>query len=110
MSEQLKPDKAPNRVRGETHLAVAGQALLLRPTFEALVAAEEELGSLFALVERAADGSLTIAEMAALVWHCTPAEGRPDRSTVGTALIEMGLAKATEPVRAILSQVVRGAA
>jgi hypothetical protein len=34
-------------------LLVDGSTVVLRPSFEALVAAEEELGPLFALVERA---------------------------------------------------------
>jgi hypothetical protein len=37
-----------NPVRGEASLVVAGQPRVLRPTFAALVAAEQELGSLFA--------------------------------------------------------------
>jgi hypothetical protein len=43
-----------NAVRGEASLRVGGEALVLRPSFAALVAAEAEIGSLFGLVERAA--------------------------------------------------------
>jgi hypothetical protein len=43
-----------NPARGEAALLIAGEILVLRPSFEALVAAEEELGPLFALIERAA--------------------------------------------------------
>ena len=60
----------PNALRGEAALFVCGERLMLRPTFSALVAAEEELGPLFALVERAAAGGLKLAEMVALFWHC----------------------------------------
>ena len=35
-----------------------------------LVRAEEELGSLFALVERAGQGELLLSEIAALFWFC----------------------------------------
>jgi hypothetical protein len=45
-----------NPARGEASLIAGGLALVLRPSFQALVAAEEELGPLFALVERAAEG------------------------------------------------------
>ena len=55
----------PNPLRGESALTVAGTAYVLRPSFENLVLAEAELGSLFALVERAAQGALTLAEMPA---------------------------------------------
>ena len=68
---------AANPLRGECALAVAGVNYVLRPSFENLVLAEAELGSLFALVERAAGGALTLTEMTALLWHCLPAEGRP---------------------------------
>ena len=59
-----------NAARGEVALVLGGETLRLRPSFAALVAAEAELGPLFALVERAAAGGLTLAEMAALFWHC----------------------------------------
>ena len=39
-----------NMARGEALIRVGGAELTLRPTFAALVAAEDELGSLFALV------------------------------------------------------------
>ncbi len=58
-----------NVLRGEAELRVGDAVLVLRPSFAALVAAEEELGPLFALVERAADGRLRIGELAALFWH-----------------------------------------
>ena len=97
-----------NPVRGETALVVAGVTHVLRPSFESLVLAEAELGSLFALVERAAQGALTLTEMSALVWHTLPPETRPDRAAVGQALLAMGLVAATQPVRAILAQVLQG--
>ena len=43
-----------NPLRGEAMLTILGEPCLLRPSFAALVAAEDELGPLFALVERAA--------------------------------------------------------
>ena len=101
-------NRPANELRGEACLVIAGEAHLLRPSFEHLVAAESELGSLFALVERAADGALTIAEIAALLWHCLPPEARPDRAAVGAAVIDMGLVKATQPVRAVLAQILEG--
>jgi len=101
---------AANPLRGESSLAVAGRHYVLRPSFENLVLAEAELGSLFALVERAAAGTLTMTEMTALLWHCLPAEGRPERIAVGQAVLAMGLVGATQPVRAVLAQVLQGEA
>ena len=100
---------AANPARGEASLLVGGELLVLRPSFEALVAAEEELGPLFALVERAADGGLKLSEMAALFWHCVAA--RPEgltRERVGAALAELGLAKATPALRMLLMQILQG--
>ncbi|MBU7579712.1 MAG: gene transfer agent family protein [Porphyrobacter sp.] len=99
-----------NPLRGEATLAVAGITHVLRPSFENLVLAEAELGSLFALVERAAAGALTLTEMTALLWHCLPAENRPDRAAVGQAVLAMGLIGATGPVRSVLAQVLQGEA
>ncbi|KPF63004.1 GTA-gp10 family protein [Porphyrobacter sp. AAP60] len=99
---------AANPLRGESGLQVAGVTYVLRPTFESLVLAEAELGSLFALVERAAQGGLTLTEMITLLWHSLPGETRPDRAAVGQALLAMGLVAATQPVRAVLAQVLQG--
>src|SRR4029078_13007801 len=64
---------AANPHRGEASLEGAGERVVLRPTFSALVAAEEELGSLFELVERAAAGALKLHEIAALFDHLSRA-------------------------------------
>lgn len=102
--------RSANPLRGEATLAVAGVSYVLRPSFESLVLAEAELGSLFALVERAAAGGMTLSDMTALLWHCLPAEHRPERVAVGEAVLGMGLVGATVPVRAVLSQVLQGQA
>lgn len=97
-----------NGLRGESTLAIAEATYVLRPSFENLVLAEAELGSLFALVERAAAGTLTLTDMTALLWHCLPSDTRPDRIAVGQAVLAMGLVGATAPVRAVLAQVLQG--
>lgn len=97
-----------NPHRGEASLEIDGKAHRLRPSFEALVAAEEEVGSLFQLVERASDGALTLSEITALLWHCLPLENRPDRDAVGRAVLAIGLVAATAPIRVILAQVLQG--
>ncbi|WP_379923169.1 GTA-gp10 family protein [Erythrobacter sp. R86502] len=101
---------AANALRGEGTLTVAGVSYVLRPSFENLVLAEAELGSLFALVERAAQGIMTLTEMTALLWHCFPSEARPERIAVGQAVLAMGLVGATVPVRNVLAQVLQGEA
>lgn len=98
-----------NPARGEAAIVVAGETLVIRPTFAALVAAEEELGPLFGLVERAAAGGLTLGELATLFWHCI-AE-RPEASTreqIGEALTEQGLARTTPVLKTLLTQILQG--
>lgn len=97
-----------NPARGEASLALADRAILLRPSFAALVAAEEELGPLFALVERAAEGRLGLAETATLFWHCAVPHGAVTREELGEAVLEMGLAAASVPLRQVLGQILQG--
>ena len=99
-----------NPARGEAALTIAGEERLLRPSFAALVAAEEELGPLFALVERASEGQLRLTEIAALFWHCLATPGRTTREQVGEAVMALGLAGAAKPLRALLAQILQGRA
>ena len=97
-----------NRVRGEAMLTIAGEARVLRPTFAALVATEEELGPLFALVERTGAGQLTLAEMTALFWHCLTDRTALTREDVGEAVVAQGLAACAVPLRALLGAILQG--
>ena len=89
-------------------MAIGGQPYLLRPTFDALVRAEDELGPLFALVERAGDGQLRLSEIAALFWHCLAERGELTREEVGGAVLAQGLAASARPLRTLLSEILKG--
>ena len=98
-----------NPYRGEASILVGGETLLLRPSFTALVAAEEELGSLFGLVERAAEGRLGLHEIAALFDHLSAA--RPaaiTRERIGDAVVEKGLSGISPVLRIVLGQILQG--
>ena len=97
-----------NSVRGEATLIIHEQPHVLRPTFAALVAAEEELGPLFALVERASAGQLRLGELAALFWHCLASPGALTHADVGEAVAVQGLAASAVPLRALLVQILQG--
>jgi hypothetical protein len=97
-----------NALRGEAAITIGGHERLLRPTFAALVAAEEELGSLFALVERAGEGRLRLAELATLFWHCLAERDGVTRDEVGEAVAAHGLAASARPLRALLQQILQG--
>ncbi len=97
-----------NPLRGETSLAIAGTQRTLRPSFAALVAAEEELGPLFALVERAAAGQLRLAELTALFWHCLTDRTNLTREQLGEVVASAGLAACSKPLRALLAQILQG--
>jgi hypothetical protein len=99
-----------NPHRGEASLRVGGLELVLRPSFAALAAAEEELGPLFSLVERAASGGLRLSEMAALFWHCL--RERPEgltREAFAEGVAAGGLVAATPALKVLLRQVLQGA-
>jgi hypothetical protein len=97
--------RVANAARGEA--SVCG--FVLRPTFAALVAVEEELGPLFALVERAASGGLKLSEMVALFWHCR-CDAAPDltREDFGEVVTEAGLAAMTPALKVLLGQILGG--
>lgn len=105
----MSPVHGANPWRGEAEIVIAGTPRLLRPSFAALVAAEEELGPLFALVERAGTGQLRLGEMTALFWHCLAAREGLTRDEVGDAVLALGLAAATRPLRVLLGQILQGA-
>jgi hypothetical protein len=97
-----------NPWRGEVSLVLGEVAHVLRPSFAALVAAEEELGPLFALIERASSGQLRLAELVALFWHCLEAKEHQAREAFAEAVARSGLAHCTEPLKALLTQVLKG--
>jgi hypothetical protein len=99
-----------NPYRGEASLKVGGETIVIRPSFGALVAAEEELGPLFSLVERAAEGKLALGEMAALFDHLSR-EGRTagiTRERIGQAIVEHGLAGVSPQLKLVLGQILQG--
>ena len=100
---------AANALRGEAEFRVGAQVLVLRPSFAALVAAEGELGPLFALVEQAAAGSLPLNDTVGLLWHlCDPRPEGLTREDVGEAVVAQGLAAVTPALRLLLGQILQG--
>ncbi|HEX8300730.1 gene transfer agent family protein [Sphingomonas sp.] len=96
-------------MRGEAELRVGGETLVLRPSFQALVAAEAEVGPLFACVERAADGRLSLSEMVALFWHCL--KERPEgltRDSFADAVATRGLAANMPALKILIGQILAG--
>lgn len=98
-----------NPARGEAQINLPQGPLILRPTFAALVAAEGEIGPLFALVGRVADGGLSLSDLIALFWHCRAAPADwPDRDAFADALCAAGLVKLTPALRALVAQILQG--
>lgn len=92
-----------NPHRGEAEVA----GIVLRPSFAALVAAEAELGPLFALVDRAAAGEVRLSEMATLFWHCRTSDAMA-RAAFCDAVVAVGLAGAAPALRVLLHQILIG--
>ena len=97
-----------NSWRGEVALHLGPALHVLRPSFSALVAAEDELGSLFALIERASAGQLRLTELAGLFWHCLADRAGMTRDVFSEEVARAGLARCTEPLKALLVQVLKG--
>jgi Phage tail tube protein, GTA-gp10 len=114
-SDTSNPNPSPeetglaNAARGEASICVGGAEFVLRPSFAALVAAEGELGSLFALVERAASTGLMLGEIVALFWHCLVEPEGVTRNVLGDAVVAQGLAGVTPPLKTLLRQILQGA-
>ena len=73
------------------------------------VAAEEELGSLFDLVERAAGGRLLLSEIVTLFWHIV--RDRPEsltRERLGEGVMKLGLSGVTPALKILLRQILSG--
>lgn len=71
MSETANPE------RGEISLELEGVAYVLRPSYEAIQAFEAQSGkSLLDLAQAAADGRLTLSEIASIACECIRAWGR----------------------------------
>lgn len=95
-----------NALRGEVDLELPGVSVRLRPSFSALVAAESELGSLAALLERAGAGDVRLGDAAALFWHCSHWEGA--RAEFEGRLAEVGLARILPVYRSLLVRIFAG--
>ena len=100
--------RAANSARGEAVIRTEDATFVLRPTFAALVAAEEELGPLFELVERAASGALKLSEMVGLFWHCLADQDAISRDAFSDAVADAGLAAATPALKILLGQILGG--
>lgn len=98
-----------NAIRGEASLVLGNVAAVFRPTFAALVAAEAEIGPLFAAVERAAAGKINLSEMVALLWHCLAPGAAPlTRESFAEAIVDAGLSAVTPALKTLLTQILAG--
>jgi hypothetical protein len=99
-----------NPVRGEVQLTAGSLKVVLRPSFAALVAAEQEAGSLVRIMERAAAGDIRLADIGPLFWHCARAGGDPagDRSDFEARLGAAGIQALLPAYRELLTHVFRG--
>ena len=97
-----------NPARGEAALVIGGEILRIWPSFAALVAAEGEIGPLLVLIDRAAEGRLTLSDVEALLWHCLERPAGLHRARLGEALLAEGINAVLPAVRTILRQLLAG--
>ena len=99
-----------NPYRGEIGIVLGDKTICIRPTFEAIVAAEKELGSVVGLAMDAADGKVGFAAMALFLWYLigTPEDSRPEQEDFGKDLLALGIAKVAEIFRDVLTLILNG--
>ncbi len=100
---------AANLARGEVGLSLPSGACVLRPTFSSLVSAEEEVGSLLALLDRAGCGDVRLGDIGPFFWHALrrPVPW-PDRAQFEAELVDVGLKALLPPYRQLLAAVFGG--
>lgn len=101
-------NKSANYGRGEAQLMIDDRAYIIRPSFTALAAAEDEIGSLFDFVERAANGKALLGEVVALFWHCLIDTQDMNRGQFSEHLAAMGMVGLTPILKVILRQILQG--
>jgi hypothetical protein len=85
------------------------QNFSFRPSYAALIAAEADIGSLFALVEHASAGMLKLTDMIALLWHCrVDAPATLGVDAFGAVCVEAGLSRITPVFRQVIEQALGG--
>jgi Phage tail tube protein, GTA-gp10 len=90
-------------------LTAGNCTIACRPSYKALVAAEDEVGSLFALVERASSGALKLSELIAVLWHCrADTASELTRDYFAASCVDAGLAHITPVFRQLMEQALGG--
>lgn len=98
-----------NPARGEVLLELGAESFLLRPSFEALVEIEEQAGSLFAIVERAGAGEVTLKDVMSVIHACARAGGADvTRERLGALIAEHGLTRASAAFARVLGHALKG--
>lgn len=101
-----------NPWRGEIGLDLLDGYVLFRPSFEALVAAEGEIGSLFGFVEKASESQMKLADVVALFWNCSSVKNNAQppltREAFSEALIALGMAQLAPVLKHLIGQILQG--
>lgn len=94
-----------NPHRGDVLLSLPSGDLVLRPSFQALVAAEQEIGSLLALAARASTDGVPLQKMAVLFHHCARAvdPAVPDADVLGQRMLAAGLMPCLDAFQSLLA-------
>jgi len=109
-----------NSKRGEVAIKLGGEDKVLRPSFEAMCAIEEQLGSILTLAMRAAQrgNPLDSRELSIIITEGMrafgKAEGTPDKDTSARKVRELmyadGVASFAAPVIVFLGNMIKGGA
>lgn len=99
-----------NAHRGEVGFETAdGRLIVLRPSFAALVAVEDTLGSILGLATRAEKG-VTVEELSVLFHHCARAidPQAPDTQDFGALILAKGIVPSLAVFKALMEIILGG--
>lgn len=99
-----------NSERGEIAIRLGGQEIVLRPTFEALVEIEQQLGQgLVALARRMATRDIGLRDAAVIV-RASMVDDKPPLAEVGRRILDQGLVTLVGPLAGFIAGALSGGA
>ncbi len=98
-----------NRARGEVALVLGNTTYTLIPSYANLVAAEHSVGPLFAVIDAAGSGRLSLQSLVTVLWCCVePKAATLFQDVFCEACMKAGLAQLTPVFRVLMEQALGG--
>lgn len=98
-----------NSARGEVALQLGTVTYTLVPSYANLVAAEQAVGPLFAIIDEAGNGRLSLVKLMSVLWCCVePKSATLFQDVFCEACMKAGLVRLTPVFRMLIEQALGG--